>query len=190
MNKLFFIIFIACFLTISAAAQNFESGAFAAPVFKYTKLIDQSALVIGVRGGWIINKSIVLGAGYYALTSNIKTPYFDTQNNQTVMMNLNYGGLEFEYLFVRDTKFNLSVDMLFAGGGTEFYVRDNSKKYSNTNLLVWEPQINFEIELYSWLHADAGISYRMIWDNYDIYNVTKDDLRGMNVSLTFKIGKY
>lgn len=191
MIKYFYIVFLlVVLLTASASAQNFESGAFIAPVFKYTRLINQSAFVTGIKAGWIINKKFVLGAGYYVSTSNVKTPYVDEQNNQNVMMNFNYGGLEFEYLLLNDGRFNLSLDMLLAGGGEEFYIRDKSKNYGSANLLVWEPQLNLEIKLYSWLHADAGVSYRKVSNNYVLYNVSKNDLQGLNILLTFKIGKY
>jgi hypothetical protein len=191
MNKFFYIITTACILSVTAvSAQSFESGAFAAPVFKYTKLVNQSAFIIGGRGGWIINKRFVLGAGYYTLTSDVKTTYFDLQNNQNVMMNFNYGGLEFEYLLFNNKRFNLSFNMLVAGGGVEFYVPDRSKRYPSTNLLLWEPQLSLEIEIYEWLHADAGVGYRMISYKYDLYDVTKNDLQGINVLLSFKMGKY
>ena len=190
MNKFLFTILILIISTASFFAQGFESGAFVSPVFKYTRFINQEALVIGGKGGWIINKKFVLGAGYYVLTSDVKTSYHDAQNHQDVMMNFNYGGLEFEYLFLYDSKFNISLDMLLGGGGESFYIQNNSKNYGTANLLKWEPQLSMEIELYTWLHADAGISYRMISSNYEIYNVSRNDLQGINVLLNFKIGEY
>ena len=190
MNKLLYTVLIIIVFAASFFAQDFESGAFAAPVFKYTKFIGQSGLVAGVRVGWIINKKIVLGAGYYALSTDIKSSYTDPENNKTVMMNLNYGGLEFEYLLLNDSKFNLTFDMFLGAGGTEFYIKDRSKNYVKSNLLVWEPGLNFEVKLLDWLHADAGISYRMSFDNYEFYNVTRNDLQGINLLMTFKMGKY
>jgi len=191
MNKFICILFKICILSATTiSAQNLESGVFAAPVLKYTRLVNQPALIIGVKGCWIISKQLVLGAGYYALTSDVKSNYFDTQNNQDVLLNFNYGGLEFEYLLFNDPLFNLSLGMLTAGGGIEYYVPNRSKNYPYTNLLVWEPQINFEVKIFEWLHADTGLSYRIISDIYRLFNVTKNDMQGINILLTFKIGEY
>ncbi|HSD64416.1 MAG TPA: hypothetical protein VLB50_11475 [Ignavibacteriaceae bacterium] len=190
MNKFLYTILIIIVSIECSFSQNFESGAFAAPVLKFTKLIDQSSLVLGVKAGWIIDKKIVLGAGYYVLTRGVKTSYSNLESDQNILMNFNYGGLEFEYLLLYDTRFNISLDMLLASGGQNFYVANQNRNYGTASLLVWEPQLNLEIKLYDWLHADAGISYRMISKNYVLYGVTRDDLQGINFLLTFKIGKY
>ena len=194
MIKFFYSTFIIFIISIgSLPAQSFESGAFGAPVIKYTRLANQPALMVGGKGGWIINKRFVLGAGVYALTSDVKTPYINEQNNQSVMFNFNYGGLEFEFLLLPQNKFNVTFDMLLAGGGLEFYAQNknnNSTSYGSVDLLVWEPELNFEAEIYNWLHADAGISYRIISSYKEAYSVTKNDIQGLSFLLTFKFGAY
>jgi len=177
-------------LSVSAFAQNWENGAFGAPVLKYTRLADQSALIVGGKGGWIINKRIVLGAGYYALTSDVSSDFTDEEYNQNLMLKFNYGGLEFEYLVLFESRYNLTINMLMAGGGLNFYLKDINKNFSARNLLVWEPQLNFEVELYKWFHADAGISYRMISGYTEVYNISKNDLQGITVLLILKLGEY
>ena len=177
-------------LSSYAFAQNCENGAFAAPVLKYTRLTGQSALIFGGKGGWIINKRIVLGAGYYALTSDVSSDFTDEEYNQNLLLEFNYGGLEFEYLVLYESRYNLSINMLMAGGGLNFYLKNINKNFSGRNLLVWEPQLNFEVELYEWFHADAGVSYRMISGYTEVYNISKNDLQGINVLLTLKIGEY
>lgn len=190
MNKFIYVTFIILIFSTNSFSQDFESGAFAAPVLKYTKLIDQSSLIIGVRAGWILNKHLVLGAGYYVLTNGVKTSYHDNESNQSILMNFNYGGLEFEYLLLNDNRFNLSLEMLLGSGGQNYYVENENKNFGTASLLVWEPQLNMEIKLYDWLHADAGISYRLISSNYILYGVTRNNLQGVNILLAFKFGKY
>lgn len=194
MRKFLFSTIIFCIIIAdNISAQGFESGAFGAPVLKYTKLVNQSALVIGGKGGWVINKRFVLGAGIYALASNVKSPVFDQQSGQSVMLNFNYGGLELGFLLLRQSKFNLALDMLFAGGGIEYYARDKNKtngSFGNESLLVWEPQLSFETELFKWFHLDAGVSYRMISSYVELNKVTKDNMQGINFLLTFKFGTY
>lgn len=178
------------FFSVSAFAQSTENGAFAGPIFEYTKLAGQSALIVGGKGGWIINKRIVLGAGYYALTSNVSSDYIDEENDQNLLLDFNYGGLEFEYLVLYESRYNLTINMLMAGGGLNFYLNNSSKRFSGRNLLLWEPRLNFELELYKWLHVDTGISYRFISSYTELYGITQKDLQGVNILLTLKFGEY
>ena len=80
--------------------------------------------------------------------------------------------------------------MFLGSGGINFYVKDNSARFSNINLLVWEPQVNFEVKFNDWIHAAAGISYRMISSYTDIYDVSRNDLQGLTGILTLKLGEY
>jgi hypothetical protein len=189
-SKIYLLITGVMLLSAAAYTQDCENGAFGAPVFKYTRLAGEPALITGVNGGWIINKRIVLGAGYYVLTSNVSSDYTDTEYNQNLLLDFNYGGLQFEYLLLYESRYNVTLNMLLGGGGLSFYLNDINRKFSGRNLLVWEPQLNFEIELYEWLHADAGISYRMISAYKEVYGISENDLQGINILLTLKLGKY
>ncbi len=174
-------------------SQSFESSAFGAPVFKFTTLKGQSALLIGGRGGWMINKSIVLGGGFYALANNVKSGIIDPQNGQNVSMGFNYGGLEFEYIFLSEASIHASLDMLLAGGGVTFVASNQNTSHLNyysQDLLVWEPEVNIEFKIVNWLHLAAGISYRIISSYDGYYGISKGDLSGYNGVLTFKFGTY
>jgi len=190
MTKTIYLITSAVILSTSVFAQNTESGAYAAPVLKYTRLIGQPALITGGKGGWIINKRIALGAGYYVLTTDVNSHFTDDQSDQNLFVDINYGGLEFEYLVFPGNKFNLSFNILLGSGGLNFYLKNVTRKFSTRNLLVWEPQLNFEIELYEWLHTDLGLSYRLISAYKELYDISKNDLQGINILLIFKFGKY
>ncbi len=194
MKKHIYITIIFAILALGKSnAQGFESGAFGAPVIKYTSIINQSALIIGGKWGWVINKRFVIGTGFYSLVTGINTHYVDPQNEQTVMFKIIYGGLEFEFLALKDSKFNVTIDILLAGGGQEFYAENNNNTKTNfgtSDFLAWEPQIDFEYELYDWLHIDAGLGYRMISNFNKLYNISESDLEGTVFLLNFKFGEY
>ncbi len=191
MIKYFFILIINLFVLSSLIpAQSCENGAFGAPVLKFTNIAGQTGLIAGGKAGWIINKRIVLGAGYYVLTNEVSSDYMVQPANQDLLIDFNYGGLEFEYLLLYESNYNLSLSMLLGSGGLNFYLKDNNTKFSNRNLLVWEPQISFEVKLNEWLHTDIGISYRMISSYTDVYNITREDLQGITGTLTVKLGEY
>lgn len=174
-------------------AQENNSGAFGAPVVKFSSLAGKDAVFTGGRFGWIINKSIVLGGGFYSLVNSVKTGQVDPVSGQDVRLGLNCGGLEFEYIFFPESKFRASVEMFFAGGGVTFSVPDKSvahTSYYSDDLLLWEPQVNVEYEIVDWLHIGTGVSYRII-TGFDAANgIYRDDLKGLSALITFKFGRY
>ena len=190
--SVFIVIIFLLFPSVSFG-QKIESSAFGAPVLKFTSLKGQSALVLGARGGWMINKSIVLGGGFYSLVNNVKSGIIDPQNGQNVSMGFNYGGLELEYIFLSEASIHASLDMLFAGGGVTFVASNENTSnlnYFSQDLLVWEPEVNLEFKIVNWLHLAAGISYRIISSYSAYYGISKDDLTGINGVFTFKFGTY
>lgn len=190
---LYSFIFLIIIISPDSFPQSFESGAFGAPVIRYTSIAGQNSLILGGRFGWIINKSIVLGGGFYGLTSVVHTGYKDIPSGQNVMLGFNFGGLELEYIFFPDAAVHFSLDMLMAGGGTYYSVADLNiphGSYFSQDLLVWEPSINLEFNLLSWFHSDVSFSYRMITSYPANYGIRKEDLAGPSFGLEFKFGKY
>ncbi len=189
------IIFVAIFFSNFSlfAQQDNNNSAFGAPVIKYTSLVGQDAVMLGGRFGWMIDKSIVLGGGIYSLVSNVKTNFIDPISGQNVILGLNCGGLEFEYIFFSDEPVHGSIDMLFAGGGVTYSVENKNvphTSYFSQNLLVWEPQINIEFKIVDWFHLATGVSYRLISSYNGYFGITSNDLKGLTGLLTFKFGKY
>lgn len=191
MIKYFLILFISLFfIPPLSPAQTCDNGAFAAPVLKLTKIAGNTGLIVGGRAGWIINKRFVIGAGYYTLANEVNSNYVVLPDNKNLLIDLNYGGLEFEYLILYESTYNLSLSMLFGSGGLSFHLKDENKKFSDRNLLVWAPQISFEVKFNEWLHADVGISYRLISSYTDVYNISRNDLQGITGILSLKLGGY
>lgn len=190
--KLFLIIFLFYF-NFSLLAQQNDNSAFGAPVIKFTSLDGQSAVLLGGRFGWVINKSIVLGGGIYGLVNSINTNVTDPISGQNVILGFNCGGLEFEYIFFSSAPFHGSIDMFFAGGGVTYSVENKNiphTSYFSQNLLVWEPQINIEFKIVDWFHLAAGVSYRMITSYNGYFGFSSNDFKGVAGLLTFKFGKY
>jgi|YelNatPaOPRAMG01_1025707.scaffolds.fasta_scaffold00220_44 hypothetical protein len=198
--KIFLLFSFICtaLMVKSIFSQQLDGGAFGAPVAKFGSIAGQSAIFAGGRFGWVIDSSIVLGGGIYALTSRVKTNITDPISGQNVMLGFNCGGVELEYIFFARSNVHFSVDMLFAGAGTTYSVINKDVSHSNyfsQNLLLWEPQLNIEFNVLYWFHIDTGVSFRICTSPgtetfYHTGGISLKDLSGASGLVTFKFGSF
>ncbi len=143
-----------------------SSGGFGGPVIKYGTIDDRAALFVGGRGGWVINRTFVIGGGGYGLI-NLVTDGVGTQPDTTI--DFGYGGLELEYIVASSSVVHGSILAHVGAGG--FSVRksfeddgldhDDRTLYSTT-VFVFEPAVNIELNLMPWLRFAAGGGYRFV----------------------------
>ncbi len=173
------------------SSSEYSSGGFGAPVLKYTTLNDQGSMLIGGRGGWIINHSLILGGGIYGLATNVTVDVIDGDMiyPDADKLHLMYGGFEFEYIFSPLNVFHISLYALL-GAGNVFYLNifEENQNMGKT-FFVAEPAINFEVNVTNYFHLAAGVSYR--YTNGANYQAISDpNVSGFNGMLTFKFGKF
>lgn len=165
-------------------------GGFGGPVVKFTQIKNESAVLVGGRGGWIINHTFIIGGGGYGLATQIKTD--DIFYNEA-FLNFGYGGLELEYIIQSDNVVHFSVYTLIGAGGITYnnnYMEDwSSWDFGNDEFFVFEPAVNVEVNITSFFRINAGANYRYISGvNYD--NLNNSDLAGFAGVLTFKFGSF
>ena len=73
------IIFVASIMVTPVLAQEetlisgqLEYGGYGGPVVKFTTINNDWEVMVGGRGGWIINHSFVLGGGGYGLVTDVE----------------------------------------------------------------------------------------------------------------------
>jgi len=168
-----------------------QYGAYIAPVFKFTSINGQNAVISGVKGGWIINKTFGIGAAFYGLSSDITQRWIDPTNGQAPIVKLTTGGLNIEYVLFSDNMVSTSVEMFMGGAGINI-----GSSYGG-DFLICEPQLNGNINLNDWFHVSLGVSYRTT-SGLDFYP-SKDpagpdfpikNLRGFTGSLSLIFGMY
>lgn len=174
----------------------FTSGGFGAPVLKVGSVNGQMGLIVGGRGGWVVNKTFVLGGGGYGLVTHNDVTGLPKTNLQ-----LGYGGAELEWIVASDEAVHASAMLLIGAGGAQ--IRSDSAWESgqnyrmgdiaSTTFFVLEPQVNVELNLTRWFRVGAGASYR--WTNGASMTpgtavVNDVSLRGVTGVLTLKFGVY
>ena len=174
MRQLLFVLIVMAAGTFSAIAQertlldgSLETSGFIAPASKYTTIDDHDALLVGVRGGWIINDSLVIGGGGYGLSTRVEAPRTHGRR-EDLDVAFGYGGFELEYIVKPAAVAHLSLSTLVGGGATQFVrdtgsVRNRRSRVGDPDyLFVVEPMVSAEVNITRSLHLNAGVSYRQV----------------------------
>ncbi|HVO72894.1 MAG TPA: hypothetical protein VMT35_02650 [Ignavibacteriaceae bacterium] len=204
MKKFLSILAIIFFSEFSMFAQEetligngeVTNGGFGGPVVKFTQIKGEPGVLVGGRGGWIINHTFVLGGGGYGLVNDIKAdiPVYGIYSQPFI--NFGYGGFEMEYIINSDQLLHFSVSTLIGGGGVSYRnnLWDDNEDWGDWDsphdaFFVFEPSANLELNIISFFRINAGISYRFISGvNFD--DLKNKDLAGFSAVLTFKFGKF
>ena len=182
LGRKFFLLIFNSFLLFSTAifAQDSRQGAFISPIIKFQSVLHQASYTGGARFGWVINDRYVLGGGFYSSLNSIPTDIIDSQKGNKVLLNFNMGGLEFEYIFIRN-KF-IKTSLVFFGGSGGLHFSDQPNNSYSKNILVWEPELHSEIKIKRWLRCGIGAGYRFITytnDSSDPYGININGLFGL-----------
>jgi len=189
-------LFLILLLTVSAFAQettlingDIESGGFGGPVLKVTNINGENAVMVGGRGGWIINHSFVLGGAGYGLVTDVKARVGESIHQYTEM---GYGGLEIEYIASSNDLLHLSMGLLVGGGGIGYKHEDNENfdsSHKKNSFFVLEPSVYANLNVTHSFRIAAGVSYRYVSGLNSVVS-TNADLSGPSANLIFKFGTF
>lgn len=214
MKKIIFILAIQL-IFISARAQTTETvtvvnnsevqtlmggkshfGFFIAPVIKGGLIMDEAALLSGMRFGWTINRVVSLGIEGYGLAPTIVRD--DIVNNLKVRPLMGYGGFFIEPI-IGSTRLIHVTTPLMIGAGWVGHIRDWNDEQNNDlyrddlidKQVVWvvEPGVNAEINVASFFRVNLGVSYRFMPES-TLINTAPKSFEGLNYSLTLKFGRF
>lgn len=225
MKKITFL-FLAMFISSFAIAQqsnedsneiktifkhNSErsNGGYGGLMFNYSSIAQRDAILMGAKGGWVINHSFTLGAGGYGF---ITEPKNDAILNRDYEFTGGYGGLLFEPIIRGKMPIHVSFPILIGAGGIAYTTNYNTNDYyyddsnyrrdsyeDSDAFFVVEPGIELEFNMVSFMRIALTGSYRYT-SNIDLnYSSTsyanvgigsKGMLCGWNVGMAFKFGKF
>jgi hypothetical protein len=184
-----------CTMTFSLLAQEetliggqIESGGFGGPVVKAGTFNGETGVLVGGRGGWIINHCFILGGGGYGLANNV--PAKSTGLYGSRYLNFGYGGLQLEYVVEPSRLINFSLMTLIGGGAVGWrdeMMAPNSN--SSVSFFVVEPEINVTLNVTTFFRVGGGASYRYV-SNFTSSAAKSSDVNGPSGSLTFRFGKF
>ncbi len=169
---------------------DLESGGFGGPVLKIGPMKGTTGVLVGGRGGWIINHTFILGGGGYGLANNIRMTDPDGLN-RTMYLEFGYGGVELDYIGNSSDVIHYTVGALIGGGSLGYRNAQGGMWDSNKQdaVFVLEPNVNLELNVTKFFRINAGVNYRWVND-VQFVGLSDKDLSGVAGSITLKFGAF
>jgi len=173
--------------------KELKHSGYGAPTAQLTSLGDNTAVMTGLRGGWIINDSLVLGLSASGLVNSISDRALtgSSSGESTLYTNFGYGGLLLEYYFFPHNIVHLSIGTMVGAGGLLFAERMNGDQddFEGDVLFVAEPEIGVYLNVTSFFRLGATLSYRYVTD-VDTAHLSASDLSGFSGGLSLSFGGF
>lgn len=201
MKKIILALVLFSFAPLTAQEQTLlgdteiEHGGYGAMVIKAATINNEPAILIGGRGGWIINHTFSIGIGGYGLANNIEANTVGPFGQKYLQMG--YGGLDLEFIANSDDLLHFSVHALIGGGSAGFrnswdddnWDNDFDMDHHHDPFFVIEPGVNVDLNITPWFRTSVGASYRYV-SGLSSAAATNSDISGASGMITFRFGKF
>jgi len=171
-------------------------GGYGAFNIGYTTIDDRSALLMGLRGAWVIDHHFAIGLAGYGFFNNLSK----TQNSNDYYLGGGYGGFYFEPIVAPKSSVHVSFPIFIGGGGVttipQNYWDNDFYPYlwDYDAFFVFEPGVELEFNLVKFFRLAVGASYRLtngvILQNNFNNQIPTNALNAFNFYVIFKFGKF
>lgn len=176
------------------AGSNTHNGGFGAISFAGTEFNGRSTMLLGLRGGWIINRVVAIGLEGYGLIPAAEYSGISALPSIDARAIGGYGGLFIEPILFSNKVVHLTFPVS-TGGGWAGYVADweDTQNWDESDLIdgdsFWyiKPGVSVEVNVALNFRIAIGTSYRFTQD-LQLVNTPKDAFQGWNYFLTLKFG--
>lgn len=190
--------------TLLGDGRELHHGGWGALTSHHTRLLEKDALLVGARGGWLINHRVTIGFAGHGLVTPVGNVAYDAhvQAQGEVLrskssLQMGYGGLFIEPVIAYRSPLHVSLPLIVGAGGVGYgYTSrlpegaDPQSGYRTSDaqaFFVVEPGIELELNVIPLVRVGIGASYRYTSD-VDLPETAKDALHGINAGLTVKVG--
>ena len=197
------IIIALVFLTISSYAQEMKTlfieyksktntyGGYGGPLMNSIHMNGEWGMVMGGKGGVIINHKIAFGGVGMGLVSNTTFVENGPEVNTNEILNLDFGagGIFVEYFFMLDSPVRFSIPLNIMTGGVSINDVNTYTEKESSYVFILEPGINMEFNVANQFIPAINISYRQAIGS-SLVNISNKDLSGFSIGLIFKFGDF
>ncbi|MDZ7317795.1 MAG: hypothetical protein ONB11_01465 [candidate division KSB1 bacterium] len=168
-----------------------EHGGFGGPVVKFSSINDRFGVLVGGRGGWIINHTLVLGGAGYGLVNDVPAKVPGLLGEE--YLDFGYGGFEMEWIINSDKLLHFSVQTLIGAGAVNYRYQINGARFSThldeDEVFVLEPGLTLDLNVTPWFRFSAGGSYRYVTGVQSSAS-SNADLTGPSAVIMLRFGKF
>ncbi|WP_425391339.1 hypothetical protein [Ekhidna sp.] len=181
--------------TLSGSMSH--SGGFGALSFRSTEFRDESMVLAGLRGGWIINRTLGIGVEGHGIIPTAK--FDDIETGEEVNILGGYGGMFLELIFFSNEVVHVTFPVS-GGAGWLGYHRTNEdvtmpmpgpvdNEVDSDVFWYVEPGANLEFNISRNFRLAMGVSKRFTQD-LELINTESDAFDNLNYFITLKIGGF
>ncbi|WP_372651100.1 hypothetical protein [Draconibacterium sp.] len=174
-----------------------SNGGYGAFTIGYTQIDGRDAMVAGARGAFIFDHSFAIGVAGYGFVNDLEYHNYQANPEDRFFLAGGYGGVFFEPIVGGTKPVHVSFPIVVGMGGISLVEQTNwdrdyyhdYQEYDTDLFFVFEPGVELEFNLTRFFRMAAYGSYRLTSD-IELYETNPDVLRGFNVGMTFKFGKF
>jgi len=163
-------------------------GGYGGPQLKLADFGDKTAVLVGGKGGLILNRALVIGGGGYGLANDIEVTDLVTRR-----LEFGYGGLYIEYIAMTTKLVHFTVETLIGGGGVD--IADTLDRFGrlhngeSDSFFALEPGAHAELNIAEFMRLAVGATYLFV-DGTELSFLDDDDFSGVNASFVLKFGNF
>ena len=174
-----------------------HSGGYGAVSFKSSSFNDKTLVLAGLRGAWIVNRTLAIGLDMYGIIPTTKYQGIDENDlEHKVRLLGGYGGLMLEPIFFSNEVVHITFPVSAGAGWLGYEDTADEVFWESADGLVdddvfWyvEPGANLEVNIARNFRIDFGVSKRFTQD-LQLMNTSSKEFDELNYYLTLKIGGF
>lgn len=172
-----------------------HSGGFGALSFRSTDFRGETMVMAGLRGGWIINRTLGIGFEGHGIIPTAK--FSDIDSSFDVVTLGGYGGMFLELIFFSNEVVHVTFPVSGGAGWMGYtidYDEDNPPMPGSHLVdddIFWyvEPGASLEVNLSRSFRLSMGLSQRFTQD-LEMINTESKDFNKLNYFVTLKVGGF
>ena len=179
--------------TLSGSMSH--SGGFGALSFRTTEFRNQAMVLAGLRGGWIINRTLGIGIEGHGIIPTINFDDLDPGEGREVNVLGGYGGMFLELIFFSNEVIHITSPISGGAGWMGYHRTDDilpfdvSREIDSDIFWYIEPGADLEFNISRNFRLAMGVSKRFTQD-LELFNTESDAFDKLNYFITLKIGGF
>jgi hypothetical protein len=173
-------------------SDDVHHGGYGAPTIGFTTINGDGALMMGGRGGWLINHRLVLGGGIAGIASRIAVPPGSTPRDADHQIKLGYAGFWAEYIIAPNSPIHGSVGVLVGGGSLAYHQFRPAMERVDTltdAVFIVEPTLGIELNLATFMRLGLFANYRLAAD-VDLPGLARPEVSSFGGGGVIKFGAF